>query len=87
MMREVSGRDDGVGQVEDYTGAFLGMAYLVGMTGLMLVWGAWSYVAALATCGACHVAIQRLGQRRRARETNWEARVEAALARARQHGR
>lgn len=79
-------RDREIGRVEDYTAAFLGMAYLLGVTGLTIVWGVWGYGVALLICATTHVAIRRFGLRRAAREAEWDARVEAALARARRRG-
>jgi flagellar biogenesis protein FliO len=71
-------------RVEDYTNAFLGMSYLLLVMTLVLIWGAWGYLFALALCGALHYAIRRLGERRAAREAEWNARVEAVLARRRE---
>lgn len=71
------------GEVEDYTNAFLGMAYLILVMVLVVVWGAWGYPLALAVCAALHHAIRRLGRRRHAAAADWDARVAAALERAR----
>lgn len=75
------------GRVEDYTNAFLGMFYLLLVVSLTIVWGALGYGVALALCAVIHVAIRRLGLRRAARDREWDARVEAALERARAAGR
>lgn len=77
----------GTGHVEDYTTAFLGVLYLLVVMTLTLVWGVWGYGIALAVCAIGHVCIRRLGLRRAARDAEWDARVEAALARARAEGR
>lgn len=71
------------GEVEDYTNAFLGMAYLILVMSLVIVWGVWGYPVALALCAALHWGVRRLGMRRAAAEADWDARVEAALARRR----
>lgn len=76
--------DNSFDRVEDYTNAFLGMFYLVLVMTLVIVWGVWGYVMALAICGVLHWAIRQLGARRAAREADWDARVEAALARRRE---
>ena len=76
-------RERGVGRAEDYTQAFLGMAYLLAVTGLTIAWGVWGYGAALLLCGAAHLGLRRLGTRRAAREAEWEARVAAAITRGR----
>jgi hypothetical protein len=75
--------DDRFGRVEDYTTAFLWMFYLLLVSGLVIVWGVWGYVLALAICAGLHVGIARLAIRRAAREREWEARVAAAIARGR----
>lgn len=77
-------RDDGqIDRVEDYTNAFLGMAYLMLVMMLVFVWGVWGYPVALAICAGLHWVIRRLGLRRAAREAAWDARVEAVLAKRR----
>ncbi len=78
--------DHRMGRVEDYTAAFLGMFYLLLVSGLVLVWGIWGYAVALVICAVLHWAILRLGARRAAAEAEWEARVARSLARARQRG-
>lgn len=75
------------GRAEDYTGAFLGMAWLLCVFVLTLAWGLWGYAVALALGAVTHAAIRRLGQRRAAREADWDARVDAAMARGRGAGR
>ena len=75
--------DRRIGRVEDCTTAFLGMTYLLVVLSLTLVWGAWGYGVALGACLVLHLAIRRLGRVRAAREAEWDARVEAALSRAR----
>ncbi|MEM8823346.1 MAG: hypothetical protein AAGF30_07035 [Pseudomonadota bacterium] len=74
----------GFGQVENYTTAFLWMFYLVLVVGLVIVWGVWGYVLALAICAGLHVGIAKLAVIRARREAAWEARVAAAIARGRQ---
>ncbi|MEM7488244.1 MAG: hypothetical protein AAF390_03870 [Pseudomonadota bacterium] len=76
-------KSDGFGQVEDYTSAFLWMFYLVLVVGLVIVWGVWGYVLALAICLGLHVGIARLAVIRARRDAEWEARVAAAVARGR----
>ena len=75
--------DRKLGRVEDYTGAFLGMAYLILVFGLVTVWGIWGYAVALLICAVLHIAIRRFGAYRARVEAEWEARVAAALDRAR----
>lgn len=77
----------GTGHVEDYTTAFLGVLYLLVVMTLTLVWGVWGYGVALAACALLHAGIRRLGLYRATREAEWDARVEAALSRARATGR
>lgn len=72
-----------IGQVEDYTNAFLGALYLVLVAGLVLIWGVWGYVVALALCVAIHRVIEIVGTRRARAEAEWDARVAACIARAR----
>ncbi|GIT91062.1 hypothetical protein JANAI62_15170 [Jannaschia pagri] len=76
-------RDDKFGQVEDYTEAFLWMAYLVLVSGLVMIWGLWGYPMALIVCACLHYGIKRLGLHRARVEADWDARVAAALDRAR----
>ncbi len=71
------------GRADDYTGAFLGATWLLGLTGLVLLWGTWGYVTAL---GACVLAYEGIGwgtRRRAAREAEWDSRVDAAVERGR----
>lgn len=71
------------GRVEDYTGAFLGMVYLLLVFGLVTIWGMLGYAAALGISALIHVAIRRFGDWRARTEAEWDARVAAAIARAR----
>jgi hypothetical protein len=71
------------GRVEDYTGAFLTMAGLLILSGLVAAWAMAGFLTALAGAMALQVAFARLAERRAQREAEWEARVAAALARAR----
>lgn len=80
-------RHEDVGQVEDYTGAFLIMSYLTGIFGLVLLWHLLGYWLALAACAVLHFAIARLDRHLAEREANWTARVKAALDRAHGAGR
>ena len=72
----------GHGEVEDYTNAFLGMAYIVLVPLLVVVWGLWGYLPALAICAALHLGIRRLGRRRAEAAADWERRVAEALERS-----
>lgn len=74
---------DRFARAEDYTNAFLGMLYLVLVMGLVVIWGAWGYVAALALCAAVHKGIDWFGARRAAAEADWEERVATAIRRGR----
>ncbi|MEM7641961.1 MAG: hypothetical protein AAF366_05485 [Pseudomonadota bacterium] len=76
-------KDHRFGRVEDYTSAFLWMFYLVLVVGLVIVWGVWGYMLALAICVGLHLGIARLAVIRAQREADWEARVAAAIARGR----
>ncbi|MGC1260171.1 MAG: hypothetical protein WA873_05850 [Jannaschia helgolandensis] len=77
-------RNDGqIDRVEDYTNAFLGMAYLMLVMILVFVWGVWGYPVALATCVGLHWAIRGWGLRRAARNAAWDARIDAVLAKRR----
>jgi hypothetical protein len=80
-------RDDGPGQVEDYTEAFLWSAYLVLIVLLVIVWGAMGYLVALACCAGLHWGVTRWSVARARAEADWNARVEAAIARARDRER
>ncbi len=71
------------GEVQDYTNAFLGMTYPILVMSLVTVWGVWGYAPALAICATVHLLITRFGLRRAEAEADWDARVEAALSRAR----
>ncbi|MGB3554603.1 MAG: hypothetical protein WBA25_08190 [Jannaschia sp.] len=75
--------DDRFGRVEDYTDAFLCIAWLLLVSTLVTIWGVWGYPAALALGAALHWVIRVLGIRRARAEAEWDARVEAALERAR----
>jgi hypothetical protein len=75
--------DDRHGQAEDYTTAFLWAFYLLLVVGLVVVWGAWGYVLALAICAGLHWGIGRYAVIRARREAEWDARVEAAVSRGR----
>jgi uncharacterized membrane protein (DUF106 family) len=80
-MTDQTMRNDGqIDRVEDYTNAFLGMAYLMLITVLVFVWGVWGYPVALATCAGLHLAIRRWGLWRAAQLAAWDARVDAVLA-------
>lgn len=70
-------------RVQDYTFAFLGMFYLTLMFTLMVIWGVWGYLVSLALCLALHWVLRRWGNRRAAREADWDARVATIVARAR----
>lgn len=50
--------------VPDYTNAFLGMVYLILVMGLMVIWGLWGYLVALATSAALNAGLGRLGRGR-----------------------
>ena len=76
-----------IGRVEDYTNAFLCVLYPLVVMTLTLLWGVWGYAMALAACGGLHLAIRAGERRRAARDAEWDARVEAALARAYAAGR
>ncbi len=73
----------GQGEVEDYTNAFVGMAYLILVMVLVVVWGVWGYPLALALCAALQHGIRRLGLRQSVAAADWDRRVAAALERAR----
>lgn len=75
--------DDKYQRVQDYTDAFLWMCYLLLVMTLVMIWGVWGYVAALALCAGIHYAIGRFASYRARTEAEWEARVQAAVARAR----
>ena len=77
-------RDHKFGQVENYTDAFLATAYLLLVMTLVMIWGLWGYVAALFVCAVLHAAIRHFGLRRAQAEADWDARVAAAIARARE---
>ncbi len=77
-------RDDGhFDRVQDYTDAFLAMSALILLSALVLVWAAFGYLVALALCFGLHVTIGRLAALRAARDADWDARVDAVLARHR----
>ncbi|UWQ17611.1 hypothetical protein [Jannaschia sp. M317] len=71
------------GEVEDYTNAFLWMFYLILVCALVMIWGIWGYALALSVCAALHWGIKRLHRHRARVEADWDARVAAALDRAR----
>lgn len=75
-------RRDGFERVEDYTDAFLCVAYLLLVMVLVVIWGAWGYPVSLLTCAGMHWAIRRLSLRRARVDADWDARVAAALDRA-----
>lgn len=75
-------RKDGIGEVENYTDAFLCVAYLLLVMTLVMIWGVWGYVFSLAVCATLHWGIKHLGLRRARAEAAWDARVNAALDRA-----
>ncbi|MCK0167535.1 hypothetical protein MWU52_08255 [Jannaschia sp. S6380] len=72
-----------VSTVEDYTKAFLGMAYPVLLMALIFIWALWAYAAALSVCVALHWTIRRLALRRARAEAAWDARVARAIAKGR----
>ncbi|TFL18750.1 hypothetical protein [Jannaschia formosa] len=76
-------RDDRPERVEDYTEAFLWTAYMILIVALVMIWGIWGYLIALATCAGLHWGITRWSVARARAEAEWDARVAAALARAR----
>ncbi|WP_371156571.1 hypothetical protein [Jannaschia sp. 2305UL9-9] len=75
-------RQNGIGEVENYTDAFLCIAYLLLVMTLVMIWGVWGYVVSLSVCAGLHWAIKRLGLRRARMEAAWDARVAEALDRA-----
>lgn len=77
------GDKDQFQRAENYTTAFLGMFYLTLVFALVVIWGLWGYPVALAICLALHWAIRGWGNRVAAREADWDARVDAIVARAR----
>ena len=80
-------RDDRPDRVEDYTDAFLWTSYMILVVALVLIWGTLGYLIALATCAGLHWAITRWSLARARAEADWDARVAAAVARARDRGR
>jgi hypothetical protein len=80
-------RDDGPQPVQDYTEAFLWSAYMVVILLLVIVWGVWGYLVALACCAGLHWGVTRWSVARARAEADWEARVAAAIARARDRDR
>ncbi|MGB3408738.1 MAG: hypothetical protein WBA67_14735 [Jannaschia sp.] len=72
-----------IGEVENYTDAFLATIYLLLVMSLVMIWGVWGYVAALTACGGLHWLIRHFGLRRERAEADWDARVSAAIERAR----
>jgi hypothetical protein len=79
--------DDRHGQAENYTEAFLWTCYLVVVVLLVILWGAYGYIVAVAACGGLHWGVGRFVTYRAAREAEWEARVAAAVARGWQEAR
>ncbi|MBM2577360.1 hypothetical protein JQC91_13710 [Jannaschia sp. Os4] len=47
------------GIAEDYTAAFLCMAYLLLFMSLITIWGLWGYPVALLICTGLHAALTR----------------------------
>ena len=75
--------DDRGGRVEDYTTAFLCTAYPVLVCTLVVIWGVLGFALALLTCWALDRGLGRWGAARARAEADWDARVAAALDRAR----
>ena len=75
--------DHRIGRAEDYTAAFLWTAYPLLVVALALVWGVAGFTLALCTSWGLDRGLARWGKARARAEAEWEARVAAALARAR----
>lgn len=87
MTANIVPMDHRPGSVPDYTAAALTMAWVVLTLTLLIVWGLWGFVAALALAWSVHLAIREAGARLERARAAWDARVEAAIARGRAKGR